>query len=300
MTLKPTQIGIILVIIVVIVAAVAIIATSDNDSPVDTPLTPTPDTPDEPDTPSYTGTMQINLGEAIEQDIVDDLASGSESARPNYVFYVVPFTLYNGTDDTFYLTSSDAVLTTALGMTYTPDIFVANTTSSEFVYPGVTFEGCWTYNLPVNHGEVTIEVEGTVVNPDLEVAPAPERELGQIYATFEPQIEISSYFMSELDHAIDSSPGSVYAIVTFTVTNVSYENELSLMASDIDAVVDGEIYEYDAMGANHPDFELIGYIAPGFTEKYLVIYEVPLGTTASDISFVWSSSSSPYKGMVFI
>ena len=292
----------IVAIVVVIILAVAVYAMgSGNESSNDDPNTP--DVPEDPSVPETPGSQEpegilINYGDAIEQDIVDGAAGGSECSRTNYVYYVVPFTIKNNTEDSESIYGSDAILTISSGLTFTPTSSARYSDTSLWIEPGEVFHGNWTYEIPTNYDTASVALEDSTVWDELEVYAAPERELGQTYAIFTYDVEMVQSFVSDSGSTITADSGEQFAIVHFEAENITYENGLEVLSNSILMTLGNQTLEYDSKVALHPDFELIYHVAPGFTEDITILWSVPLGTTQADIGFVWDYI--PYKGIEFV
>ncbi len=102
---------------------------------------------------------------------------------------------------------------------------------------------------------------------------------------YDYEMEIVGSF-TEADGDVQDAPaGREFLVVTWTVANDSYADGFS--TNDIifqtRAVVDGVGHGTSVYGYLHPGY-VLGDIVEGETASFVLVYEVPAGTTAEDVT----------------
>lgn len=264
----------------------------------DTPNTPVEPEDPEPDIPSYSGDVLINYGEGVEQGVIDIGMTHQNVADLQHIFYVVPFTILNDTGNSHTLSPYDVLMHVEGGLNYNPYISAKLTTGSIKLDPGEMYKGSWVFEIPANHGPVSIECEDTKIDSTLNVDPAPERELGQVLGKVEYGAEFTRTIVSKSGLSYNPSGSNKFLVLDVILTNISYSNDITLNTNYVVLIVDGQDQECADITHIYPGNETLPKAAFGYSCEKTLIYEVPSNYSESDIVLKWDNSLQ--RGIQFI
>lgn len=101
-------------------------------------------------------------------------------------------------------------------------------------------------------------------------------------------VDFEKSFESTTGGTQTASEGMTYLINTWVVANDGYKDGFSTndLIFQVKATIGGVSYSNSVIGYLHPDYKLVT-IEEGGSARFVEVFEVPEGTTASDVTISW-------------